>query len=70
MAEKKEKTREEIISDWVSQSKQAQRAGRKNKRNLDEEVGVTINRADGRYDHHSGLLADELLDRSIACRFQ
>ena len=43
MAEKKEQTREEIISDWVSQSKQAQRANRKNKRNLEEDVGVTIN---------------------------
>jgi biopolymer transport protein ExbD len=43
MVEKKEKTREEIISDWVTQEKKAQRAGRKSKRNLDEEVGVTIN---------------------------
>ena len=43
MAETKEKTRDEVIADWVASEKKKQRDGRKSRRLPDEEVGVTIN---------------------------
>ena len=43
MAEKREKTREEVIADWMASEKKKKAAGRKARRLPDEEVGVTIN---------------------------
>lgn len=43
MAEKREKTREEAIAEWVANEKKKKAAGRKARRLPDEEVGVTIN---------------------------
>ena len=43
MAEKREKTRDEIIADWVQGEKAKQRAGRKKRRMVDSEATVTIN---------------------------
>ena len=42
MAEKRERTRDEMIADWVVNEKAKQRSARK-KREYDEDVGVTIN---------------------------
>jgi hypothetical protein len=43
MAEKRERTPEEMIADWVVNEKAKQRDARKKRRIGDEEVGVTIN---------------------------
>ena len=43
MAEKREKTRDEIIADWVQGEKAKARAGRKKRRLDDSEATVTIN---------------------------
>lgn len=43
MAEKRQKTREEVIADWIAGEKKKQSDGRKARRLPDEEVGVTIN---------------------------
>ncbi len=43
MAETKEKTRDEIIADWVASEKKKARDGRKKRRLPDGDVGVTIN---------------------------
>jgi hypothetical protein len=43
MAEKREKTRDEVVAEWVSAEKAKAREGRKSRRVSDEDVGVTIN---------------------------
>ncbi len=43
MAEKREKTREEVIADWMAAEKKKAAQGRKARRLPDDEVGVTIN---------------------------
>ncbi len=43
MAETREKTREEIVADWVASEKARLRKERKGRRLSDEDVGVTIN---------------------------